>query len=190
MPERPYHHGNLRATLLSAAETTLREQGLDQVSLRALAREAGVSHGAPRRHFPDRQALLGALVADGYERLADELTTAIEQAGDDFAAAFQAAGSAFVRFATEDSALLDLMFTSRQRDPGSAKAEPEQPYVIIGELIQRGQVSGRLAPGDPERLRLLVVATFQGIAGLVTAHAVPDGQVQDLVADATALFIR
>ena len=82
------------------------------------------------------------------------------------------------------------MFTSRQHGPGPAKAEPERPYVIIGELIRRGQAAGRLAPGDPERLRLLVVATFQGIAGLVTAHAVPDGQVQELVADASALFIR
>jgi hypothetical protein len=52
---RPYHHGNLRTALLAEAERTIRERGVHDVSLRQLAREVGVSHGAPRRHFPDRQ---------------------------------------------------------------------------------------------------------------------------------------
>ena len=60
MTARPYHHGNLRQALLDAAERTVRERGVEALSLRELAREVGVSHGAPRRHFPDRQALLDA----------------------------------------------------------------------------------------------------------------------------------
>ena len=68
--ERPYHHGNLRGALLDAAERTVRERGVQALSLRELAREIGVSHGAPRRHFPDRQALLDALAESGFERLA------------------------------------------------------------------------------------------------------------------------
>ena len=67
--ERPYHHGNLRSALLAAAERTVRERGVQDLSLRELAREIGVSHGAPRRHFPDRQALLDALAESGFERL-------------------------------------------------------------------------------------------------------------------------
>ena len=63
--ERPYHHGNLRSALLAAAERTVRERGVQELSLRELAREVGVSHGAPRRHFPDRQALLDALAESG-----------------------------------------------------------------------------------------------------------------------------
>ena len=59
--ERPYHHGNLRQALLAQAERTVRERGVQELSLRELAREVGVSHAAPRRHFPDRQALLDAL---------------------------------------------------------------------------------------------------------------------------------
>jgi AcrR family transcriptional regulator len=62
MAQRPYHHGNLRAALLAQAEQTLREQGLEGLSLRELARQIGVSHGAPRRHFADRQALLLSLI--------------------------------------------------------------------------------------------------------------------------------
>src|ERR1700761_9661810 len=96
MSERPYHHAHLRATLLATAEHTLREGGQDQVSLRALPRAAGVSHGAPRRHFPDRQALLDALAADGYERLADTLEAAGEQAGPGFAPQFRGRGTPLV----------------------------------------------------------------------------------------------
>ncbi|WAP58220.1 helix-turn-helix domain-containing protein [Streptomyces sp. S465] len=61
MSVRPFHHGNLRAVLLDQAELVLRERGIDALSLRELAREAGVSHGAPRSHFIDRNALLDAL---------------------------------------------------------------------------------------------------------------------------------
>ncbi len=84
MTDRPYHHGRLRDTLLAEAERTLREQGVEQLSLRELARQAGVSHAAPRRHFADRQALLDALAGAGFARLADEVAAAVEDAGPDF----------------------------------------------------------------------------------------------------------
>ncbi|CAM5729343.1 hypothetical protein SALBM217S_04935 [Streptomyces griseoloalbus] len=58
--QRPYHHGNLRTELLDAAERSLRVHGVDRLSLRDLARDVGVSHAAPRRHFADRRALLAA----------------------------------------------------------------------------------------------------------------------------------
>src|SRR5215472_7707973 len=84
MEVRPYHHGNLRTALLDAAERTLRERGVQALSLRELAREVGVSHGAPRRHFPDRQSLLDALAGAGFERLGAELRAAAAAAGEDF----------------------------------------------------------------------------------------------------------
>src|SRR3954451_16003211 len=84
MAPRPYHHGNLRTALLEAAERTLREGGAEKLSLRELAREVGVSHGAPRRHFPDRQALLDALSQAGFERLGAELRGAAAKSGDEF----------------------------------------------------------------------------------------------------------
>jgi len=79
MAERPYHHGNLRVVLLAEAERTLREDGIERLSLRDLARQAGVSHAAPRRHFADRQALLDALAVAGFLRLSDELREAIDR---------------------------------------------------------------------------------------------------------------
>ena len=59
--EKPYHHGDLRAALLTAAEAELAERGVEAFSLRSVAKRAGVSHAAPYRHFKDREALLSAL---------------------------------------------------------------------------------------------------------------------------------
>src|ERR1700692_3784131 len=84
--ERPYHHGNLCFALLEQAERTVRERGVQALSLRELARDLGVSHAAPRRHFPDRQALLDALAESGFDRLGSELARAVAQAGEDFQA--------------------------------------------------------------------------------------------------------
>src|ERR1700716_619769 len=88
--DRPYHHGNLRSALLAQAERTVRERGVQELSLRELAREVGVSHGAPRRHFPDRQALLDALSEAGFARLGAELRTAADGAGEEFPARLRA----------------------------------------------------------------------------------------------------
>src|SRR5919206_2322086 len=68
-----YHHGNLRPALLRTAAKTLEKEGLGALSLRELARRAGVSHNAPYRHFPDRDSLLAALAAEGFEMLGDAL---------------------------------------------------------------------------------------------------------------------
>src|SRR5690349_24302026 len=110
---RPYHHGNLRPALLAAAEGALARG--DELSLRSLARQAGVSHAAPRRHFADKQALLDALAQDGFERLGRELRAAIDDAGEDFEARLAALAGAYVRFATRHATLLELMFASKHR---------------------------------------------------------------------------
>lgn len=194
MPEpdrKPYHHGNLRAALLTAAEQTLRERGIGEVSLRDLARQAGVSHAAPGRHFRDRQALLDALAAVGYTRLTEEIVAAIGQAGDGSGAQLRAMAATYVRFAVENGALLDLMIAAMKAEgSGPAPEASGRPYAILGQLISRGQETGELRPGDPERLRLIILATFQGIAALVSSRQVPPGQADALISDAAALFTR
>jgi AcrR family transcriptional regulator len=191
MTQRPYHHGNLRTALLVQAERTVREQGVDQLSLRELARQVGVSHGAPRRHFPDRQALLDALAEAGFERLGAELQSAVARAGDDFEARLRATAAAYVRFATRDAALLELMFAGKHREQAGALHDAaERAFSIMLELIEQGQADGILEPGDPERVGLVLFATIQGIATLVTGGIVPADEADELVADATAYFLR
>jgi AcrR family transcriptional regulator len=191
MSERPYHHGNLRAALLEQAERTVRDRGVQDLSLRELAREVGVSHGAPRRHFPDRQALLDALAEAGYARLGAELRSAADGAGEDFEPRLQATAAAYVRFATRDAALLELMFAGKHReDSGTLHEAAERAFSVVLELIDQGQAQGALEPGEPERVGLVLLATIQGIAALVTSGIVQAEQLDELVADAIAQFLR
>jgi AcrR family transcriptional regulator len=187
--ERPYHHGRLRTALLSEAERALREGGTEAVSLRELARRAGVSHAAPRRHFADRQALLDALAEAGFTRLADEVIAADSAAGRDYKARLRAVAAVYVGFATRDAALMELMFAVKNDAGGGGTREAaERLFAVIGDLIGQGQQAGALPPGDRFRLQLLFGATLQGIAGLVTSGRIPPGQADALVTDAVALF--
>ena len=189
--ERPYHHGNLRGARLAAAEHTVRERGVQDLSLRELAREIGVSHGAPRRHFPDRQALLDALAESGFERLGAELRAAANRAGHEFQPRLEATAAAYIRFATADPALLDLMFASKQRaTQPSLQDAMERAFSVLVELIIQGQEIGRLQPGDPERVGLVLFSAVQGIAALLTAGMITSEQLDELTTDAIANFLR
>jgi AcrR family transcriptional regulator len=194
MPEvghSPYHHGNLRLELLIEAERTVREEGVDGLSLRGLARTAGVSHGAPRRHFADRQALLDALAEAGFDRLGEALRSAMHRAGPAFATRLAATATAYVRFATEDAALLELMFAGKHRQPdGPIREASERTFAVMFELIGQGQAEGALEPGEPEQAGLFLFATLQGLAALVNGGLIPGAGLDELVADATAHFLR
>jgi AcrR family transcriptional regulator len=188
--ERPYHHGNLRQALLEQAERTVRDRGVQELSLRELAREVGVSHGAPRRHFPDRQALLDALAEAGYARLGAELRIAADAAGEEFEARLQATAAAYVRFATRDAALLELMFAGKHRDDSGLDQAADRAFAVVLELIEQGQAQGALEPGDPERVGLALFATIQGMASLLSAGIVRSEQLDELLTDAIARFLR
>jgi AcrR family transcriptional regulator len=188
---RPYHHGNLRTALLEQAERTVRERGVQALSLRELAREVGVSHAAPRRHFPDRQALLDALAEAGFARLGAELRGAVDDSGEEFEARLRATATAYVRFATRDAALLELMFAGKHREEsGTLHEAADRAFAVMLDLIHQGQAQGALEQGQPERVGLVLLATIQGIAALVTGGMVQAEQLDDLVADATAHFLR
>jgi AcrR family transcriptional regulator len=193
MPSRPYHHGNLRETLLAHAERTVRERGADVLSLRELAREAGVSHAAPRRHFADRQALLTALAETGFDRLGAELGAAVAAVGADASCADRllAAAHAYLRFATDDAALLGLMFAAK-RGAGAQRAEAaaDRAFAVLLGLIEAGQAEGVLEPGDPLRLGIVLLAGLQGIAALVTGGLMAPELVDRTVDDAVARFLR
>jgi AcrR family transcriptional regulator len=100
-----YHHGDLRAAVLAAAIEVISESGPAAVSLRDLARRAGVSHAAPAHHFGDKAGLLTAVAADGFELLAD----ALERAGSD-GGSFLEVGVAYVGFAVDHRAHFEVMY--------------------------------------------------------------------------------
>ncbi len=189
--ERPYHHGNLRTALLAQAEKTVRERGVGELSLRELAREVGVSHGAPRRHFPDRKALLDALAEAGFARLGEELQAAVEEAEESFEGRLRAIASAYVHFATRDAALLELMFASKHSGESPAlHGAADRAFSVMLGLIEQGQAEGALEAGEPERVGLVLFATIQGIATLIAGGMIDAAQLDELAADAIARFLR
>jgi AcrR family transcriptional regulator len=120
MTAHPYHHGDLRRTLLAVAAEAVAATGPASLSLRDLARRAGVSHAAPAHHFGDKAGLLTALAAEGYEVLADALADARERTGS-----LLEIGVAYVRFAVEHRAHFEVMFRPdlyRADDPDLARA--------------------------------------------------------------------
>ncbi|GAA2089179.1 TetR/AcrR family transcriptional regulator [Kitasatospora saccharophila] len=203
MPHRPFHHGNLRAALLERAEAVLRERGLDALSLRELAREAGVSHGAPRSHFPDRGALLDALAERGFLRLDEEIRQAAGRAAsraaaraatgdaqDDHARTLHAAASAYLGFAVREPALLDLMFATKTDEPPEpVRAAAGRLFGTMSGLMDAGVAAGAYPASDVGRLTLLLSATVQGVSALVTSRRIPADQGEALLGDGIALLL-
>ena len=179
---RPYHHGSLRPALLAAAEKALDRGGVQALSLRELAREIGVSHAAPRRHFADKQALLDALAQEGFERLGREMTSAIEAAGPGLEAQLKALARTYVRFATERAPLLDLMYAGKHRPGAEALREAadrafEPPLALVEEAHAAGEISG----DDVFRTGVVTWAAFHGIAAMANNGMLGDAPLEPLV---------
>jgi AcrR family transcriptional regulator len=183
--ERPYHHGNLRKALLECAEQTLSLRGVRELSLRELAREVGVSHGAPRRHFADKQALLDALAEDGFERLGRALQDSSAGAGDSFDERFAAFARAYVAFATQHAALLELMFAGKHRAGAtdSLREAADRAFAMPISLILEAQAAGEVVPGEPERVTTIAFAALHGMATLINAGMLDRAALDDLLAD-------
>lgn len=179
MPKRrPYHHGDLRQAVLAAAVEAIAESGPANLSLRDLARRAGVSHAAPAHHFGDKAGVLTAVAAEGYRLLAD----ALEQAGatGDFAAV----GATYVRFAVEHRAHFDVMFRPdlyHPDDPEMLAASERSAQALYGG------VSGKLLDHAGADVKVAGVAAWSLVHGFATLWlngALPDELGDDPVAAA------
>lgn len=129
----PYHHGDLKAALLQAGGEILEKQGLDALSLRELARRAGVSHNAPYRHFPDRGSLLEALALEGFEMLGNALATRPRRE----------MGEAYVEFALEHPQRFRLMFGGVV--PGRDRRAYESLQGAFADLGEHAQYAAAAA---------------------------------------------
>ncbi len=135
----PYHHGDLRRAVLDAAVAAITEHGPAGISLRDLARRAGVSHAGPVHHFGDKAGVLTALATEGFALLGDTLIAADERTGD-----FVEVGVAYVRFAIEHRAHFEVMFRPdlhRADDPALAAARDR-----AGDVLVKGSASVSAAP--------------------------------------------
>lgn len=170
----PYHHGDLRRTLLAAGLSLLEQHGPAQVSLREAARVAGVSHNAPYRHFDSREALLAALATDGF----DELGAAMERAGEgkEGLERLRALGIAYVAFARARPAVYLLMFGPELEKDGfpALKTVAERSFESLRQAIEA------IAPEAARRAAAIGAwALVHGLSHLIADRQLP----QDLAAE-------
>lgn len=167
MSRDSYHHGDLKAVILAKAATLVAERGADGVSLRELARAAGVSHAAPAHHFTDRRGLFTALAAEGWHLLAAALA--------DVRGEFLDAALAYARFALDHPGHYAVMFDR-------SLVNPDDPDLIAAitaagtELRQGvGTLDDARAVEDPQAAALAAWSLVHGFSLLWLNKAIDDG---------------
>ena len=156
---------DLRQKVLKASLSLIAEGGLDRLSMREVAREAGVSHQAPYHYFADREAILAAIAGEGFTKLGQALMRAAG-AGDDPVKAMEAMGNAYVDFAIRHPAYFQVMFRADavplDRYPDVRKQEEE----AFGKLV--AGIDKAFAGEVPETRRAIAIASWAMVHGLTT----------------------
>jgi AcrR family transcriptional regulator len=170
-----YHHGDLRRALIEASLALIAEEGFSALTLREVARRAGVTHAAPYRHFPDKEALLAAVAEEGFRTMAalmrermDKESGPLERLG--------ACGVAYVLFAVQHPAHFRVMFGphfSKPRDHEGLAKEGGTAFGLLVQSIVQGQEAGLLLEGEPMPLALMAWSQVHGLASLLV-----DGQLE------------
>ena len=182
-----YHHGDLRRTLVDAALAIVEKSGLGALSLRDLARSVGVSHAAPYRHFPSREALLVELAIEGFVGLDAEMradaaraTTTIER--------FVAIGRGYVRYAVAHPGHFRVMFSSELHDDAApalvAAGEPALRTLV--DAVAAAQAEGLVGDGDPRALAVPAWSMVHGLSMLIIDRQLTPLVDGEIVADTWA----
>ena len=163
--EKSYHHGDLRAALLKAAEEELIEKGRDRFSLRSVAKRAGVSHAAPAHHFGDVDGLLAALAKVGFDRFLAAKKARQATAASDPEEQLLQSGLGYIDFALANPALFRLMFGKSLQTATNPdlKASAEASFTHL--LTHVSAVTGGDVETDP-RTRTTVASVWAMVHGL------------------------
>lgn len=189
--EKPYHHGNLRDVLVAEALALSAESGIESVTVREVARRAGVSPGAPFRHFADKTALMTAVAEEALRRFQTEIDAALAPvpAGDPVAGV-RAIGLAFLEWVVRNPTHFEIISTRRAIDfEGSAYLVTQNRNIqqrFAGFLIA-AQQKGLLRSSDIQLAQVTARAQVYGLARMLIDGQLPSWQVDETE---TRTFIR
>jgi AcrR family transcriptional regulator len=173
---RSYHHGDLPQTLMDAAVRHIAAEGTENLSLRALARECGVSPTAPYRHFPSKRCLLAAVATRGFRELRESLSAALLPE-DALEAQLLALAGAYVDFAVSNPTTYGMMFGSVIEDFSEydmlAEAA-EGSYAVVRDVLEKLTAEHPRGDRDVDQLAGTVWAAVHGVASLLLNHLAPD----------------
>ena len=169
----PYHHGNLKESLLTAAVQLIAEVGAAGFNLREVARRAGVSHNAPYRHFRDKAALLSELATQGFRELKAALLEGFASESTPLGK-LKRAGYSYVAFALRRPEHFAAMFDVPElRTDPACRRVGEESFASLARVIRRCQREGQLPAGGTEHRTLLAWSMVHGIARLAVANHLP-----------------
>jgi len=169
----PASNGDTRGILLRAAIEIAEADGVGAIGLREAARRAGLTHGAPYRHFDSQRSLVAAVAEQGFRELMAEVQAAQADAGADVLARFHALGVAYLRFALAHPGQFRVMFGAEAADEPAVRSAEAAVFALAVNEIAGAQRQGLIAVGDPQELALLAWSTAHGLAVLMI-----DGLVQ------------
>lgn len=170
--KRPYHHGDLRRALLDAALQLVAERGINNFTLREVARQAGVSHNAPYNHFADKAELVAALTLEGFQKLELAARATYEQTEGSPLERTLAIGGAYLRFALENPAVFNLMFRPELRQSShdalewdeTVKNAMDATVQVLLDGISASRQAGLLRVDLPmDMMALTLSATMHGL---------------------------
>jgi AcrR family transcriptional regulator len=186
-PRKTYHHGDLRRALIATALELVEESDVAGLTLREVARRAGVTHAAPYHHFKNKAALLGILAEEGYRALYTEQLQAAAKAGTDPVARLQAIGLAYVRFGIHHPGHFRVMFRSDPTDwakhPSLLEAV-QLPLVLLTATADETRRTRKLAAQPTE----LVLSSWAMVHGLATLWV--DGPLRPILGSSDARAIE
>ncbi|MBX2860254.1 MAG: TetR/AcrR family transcriptional regulator [Vampirovibrio sp.] len=175
-----YHHGDLRNALIYWGKLVLKKKGLQGLTLREVARAAGVSHNAPYRHFKDKTALLSAIVMDGFDQLSDATQSAIDSGGtpqDQLTRACAAYVNIAIRSPETTQLMLGRLAAEKECPPALTQAG-FRLFSLLTEMIEEGQQAGVYRSGESREMALSVWAMVQGLAILISSEQIKRGASQ------------
>ena len=181
MPRKNYHHGDLKNALIKVGIQILSKEGLWGLSLRRVAKKAGVSHTAPYAHFADKQALIAAISTEGYHQLYKQLTAAVETNHVNPQNMLVEVGWAYVQFALKDPELFKVMFSGvieQEKDYPDFREISQKNFQLLLGIIKTYQESGLLAP---EPVDLVAVRLWSVVHGFIMLLL--EGQISHTLLD-------
>jgi AcrR family transcriptional regulator len=185
MTSTPYHHGDLKNALVKAGVEILAKEGLGGLSLRKVARQAGVSHAAPYSHFADKQALIAAISTEGFKQLFNQIKAVIATYRDDPENLLIETAWTYLQFALNEPDRFKLMFSSvleKEKDYPDFVEISQNNFRQLVEIVELCQQANILKEGESDLIALSIWGTVHGFISLLL-----EGQISHTVLEKGSL---